>query len=323
MHVILVTLLLPNILWVFHRILAVALLTYAYASLRKYAAKTPGKYNGESAILRNEPVKAALVYGFVKDNIDILKTEEEFQGEDGLFALKQLLLLISNIDGTSNVNSGEVVVFNDKNPEQICYGITINRVDERIVVSFRGTQSFFDVIHDIKFSCQKVANPLYGQTKNQKRFIQNHKGFYGRSLNSLLELIFSFSFLSPYHCIVMACLINFYSISCVYINFPFLFLPDCLFQHKEDGKTKFQTIMDQLLSVVKENPDYKVYITGHRYVAPSPLKMMLFYLSLLSLSLKSKCSIIFFYCNKNCKKKSWGCLGHLIYFFCLHTTIFG
>jgi len=129
----------------------VALLTYAYASLRKYAAKTPGKYKGESAILKNEPVKAALVYGFVKENIDILKTEEEFQGEDGLFALKQLLLLISNIDGaTAGKNSGELVVFNDKNPEQICYGITLNRV-----------------------------NPLYGQTKNQKRYFQNHQGFYG------------------------------------------------------------------------------------------------------------------------------------------------
>jgi hypothetical protein len=189
----------------FHRILTVALLTYAYASLRKYAAKTPGKYNGESAILRNEPVKAALVYGFVKDNIDILKTEEEFQGEDGLFALKQLLLLISNIGGASNANSGEVVVFNDKNPEQICYGISLNRVDKRIVVSFRGTSSFFDVIHDIKFSCQKVANPLYGETKNQKRFIQNHKGFYGTSLDTLLKLMF-FLFFAPYYSIVIACL---------------------------------------------------------------------------------------------------------------------
>jgi hypothetical protein len=180
----------------------VALLTYAYASLRKYAAKTPGKYKGESAILKNEPVKAALVYGFVKDNIDILKTEEEFQGEDGLFALKQLLLLISNMDGaTGGTNSGEfeLVVFNDKNPDQICYGITLNRVDKRIVVSFRGTHSFFDVIHDIKVSCRKVKNPLYGQTKNQKRYFQNHQGFYGTYaacnilfLGDILIYLFSF-----------------------------------------------------------------------------------------------------------------------------------
>jgi predicted ATP-binding protein involved in virulence len=68
-----------------------------------------------------------------------------------------------------------------------------------------GTSSFFDVIHDIKFSCQKVANPLYGETKNQKRFIQNHKGFYGTSLNTLLKLIF-FLFFAPYYSIVIACL---------------------------------------------------------------------------------------------------------------------
>jgi hypothetical protein len=206
----------------------VALLTYAYASLRKYAAKTPGKYKGESAILKNEPVKAALVYGFVKENIDILKTEEEFQGEDGLFALKQLLLLISNIDGaTAGKNSGELVVFNDKNPEQICYGITLNRVDKRIVVSFRGTHSLFDVIHDIKISCRKVTNPLYGQTKNQKRYFQNHQGFYGtyaaRNILFLGDMLF---YLFSSHSITVHLYHgNKYSILCFFFNTFFSRLP--------------------------------------------------------------------------------------------------
>jgi hypothetical protein len=35
---------------------------------------------------------------------------------------------------------------------------------------------------------------------------------------------------------------------------------------KEDGILKFDLIMNQLIKVKKENPNYKVYITRHRYV---------------------------------------------------------
>ena len=35
---------------------------------------------------------------------------------------------------------------------------------------------------------------------------------------------------------------------------------------KEDGILKFDLIMNQLIKVKKENPNYKVYVTGHRYV---------------------------------------------------------
>jgi hypothetical protein len=33
---------------------------------------------------------------------------------------------------------------------------------------------------------------------------------------------------------------------------------------------KFDLIMNQLIKVKKENPDYKVYVTGHRYVVFYP-----------------------------------------------------
>jgi len=41
---------------------------------------------------------------------------------------------------------------------------------------------------------------------------------------------------------------------------------DCLFKDKEggvNGKIKFQVIMDQLIQLKAENPDYRIYITGH------------------------------------------------------------
>jgi hypothetical protein len=159
----------------------VANLTYAYATLRQCAAKNPGKYRGEKAILHDEPVTGTQIFGFIKDNIEILKDEQEFQGEDGLFALKQLQMVLMDVDGNNGTRSsnGELVVFNDKDPKQICYGITLNKAEKRIVASFRGTSSFYDAIDDVKVAGAKVANPLFGVTKGQKRSLQIHQGFYG------------------------------------------------------------------------------------------------------------------------------------------------
>jgi hypothetical protein len=41
---------------------------------------------------------------------------------------------------------------------------------------------------------------------------------------------------------------------------------DALFKDKENGVTKFDFIMNQILQLKKENPEFKVYVTGHRYV---------------------------------------------------------
>lgn len=163
------------------QIYIVAILTYAYATLRQCASKNPGKYRGEQAILHDGPVTGTKIFGFIKDNIEILKNEQEFQGEDGLFALKQLQMVLMDVDADNNTRSsdGELVVFNDKDPKQLCYGITLNKAEKRIVVSFRGTSSFYDAIDDIKVAGAKVANPLYGETKRQKSSLQLHQGFYG------------------------------------------------------------------------------------------------------------------------------------------------
>jgi len=194
----------------------VALLTYSYATVRQCAAKKPDVYNGEEAILNDEPVTARDIYSFIKDNIDVLKNEKDFQGEGGAFVLKQLQALLDLDKSEDLKDNSEVIVFNDKYARQLCYGIALNRVDKRIVVSFRGTSSVFDMVDDIKVAGADVQNPLYQETPKQKRQMQIHKGFY-----------------------------------------------NALFKDQEGGMLKFDLIMNQLIKVKKENPDYKVYVTGH------------------------------------------------------------
>ncbi len=58
----------------------VALLTYAYASLRKYAAKTPGKYKGEMLELRISRIKKAKLppkMGLVNHVVPVAELEQE------------------------------------------------------------------------------------------------------------------------------------------------------------------------------------------------------------------------------------------------------
>ncbi len=47
-------------------------------------------------------------------------------------------------------NESEVLELNHKFACQLFYGIVLNRLDKRIVVSFRGTSSNFDVVDDIQ-----------------------------------------------------------------------------------------------------------------------------------------------------------------------------
>lgn len=39
-----------------------------------------------------------------------------------------------------------------------------------------------------------------------------------------------------------------------------------LLEDKEQGKLKFDVIMEQLVVEMKKYPGYKLYVTGHRYV---------------------------------------------------------
>jgi hypothetical protein len=155
----------------------VALLTYSYATLRQYAAKKPDAYEGEEAILNDEPVTGKDIYKFVKDNIKTLNKEKGFTGKDGDFQLKQLQALL-DYGPSESLKDSKVILFSDKNPRQLCYGIALNMVDKRIVVSFRGTNGLLDMMDDIRVAGADVQNPLYKETPNQKRQMQIHDGFY-------------------------------------------------------------------------------------------------------------------------------------------------
>ncbi len=157
-----------------------ALLTYSYATLRKYAAEKPDVYVGEEVILKGGSVTCQEIYGFVRDNIDILKNEKDFKGEDGDFAFKQLQALL-NLNKSEDFKDDSVItIFNDKHDRHLCYGIGLNKVKERIVVSFRGTSSIFDIVDDVKVAGVDAENPLYRETPIQNRTMQIHKGFYSK-----------------------------------------------------------------------------------------------------------------------------------------------
>jgi hypothetical protein len=160
----------------------VALLTYSYASLRKYAARKHDVYVGEEAILNNNgSVTSQEIYGFVIDNIDILKNEKDFKGEDGDFVLKQRQALL-NLNKSEELNDDiEVSIFNDKHAKHLCYGIGLNKVKKLIVVSFRGTRSIFDIVDDIQVAGVEAENPLFGETPKQNETMKIHKGFYSKS----------------------------------------------------------------------------------------------------------------------------------------------
>lgn len=122
------------------------------------------------------------IYSFISDNFDLLKKEKQLQGEDGAFPFEQLQALLKLDKSEELKENSEVIMFSDKDPRQLCYGIALNKVQKRIVVSFRGTNGRFDVYDDIRVAGEDAKNPLYNTTSNQKKIMQIHKGFYGKSL---------------------------------------------------------------------------------------------------------------------------------------------
>lgn len=164
--------------------IVVALLTYAYATVRECAkgeSRRNGVYKNKELILNDNPVTAQDIYGFISDNFDLLKKEKQLQGDDGAFPFEQLQALLKLDKSEELKENSEVIVFSDKDPRQLCYGIALNKVQKRIVVSFRGTNGRFDIYDDIRVAGEDAKNPLYNTTSNQKKIMQIHNGFYGKS----------------------------------------------------------------------------------------------------------------------------------------------
>jgi len=197
----------------------VALLTYAYATVRECARiknRPNVVYKNKELILNDKPVTSQDIYGFIRDNIELLKKEKEFLGKDGVFPFEQLQALLQLDKSDDLKDNSEVIVFDDKDPRQLCYGITLNKVQKRIVVSFRGTNGIHDVWDDIRVAGVNAKNPLYKATPNQKEIMQIHNGFYS-----------------------------------------------ALFKDKEDNMVKFDVIMNSLIKIKKQYPNFQVYVTGH------------------------------------------------------------
>lgn len=124
--------------------------------------------------------------------MEFLKKEKVFQGDDGALYFRQFQVLLDMDVSKDLKDNSEVVVFKDQindNIWNLCYGIVVNRVDKRIVVSFRGTSNQFDTIDDIQVAGADVPNPLYKdkETPKQKRQMQIHKGFYSTYLQKQIQ----------------------------------------------------------------------------------------------------------------------------------------
>lgn len=181
--------------------ITVALLTYAYATVRGCARiknRPNVVYKNKELILNDKPVTSQDIYGFIRDNIELLKKEKEFLGKDGVFPFEQLQALLQLDKSDDLKDNSEVIVFDDKDPRQLCYGITLNKVQKRIVVSFRGTNGIHDVWDDIRVAGVNAKNPLYKATPNQKEIMQIHNGFYSKSM-SQLTLCSMFYSVQSYH----------------------------------------------------------------------------------------------------------------------------
>jgi hypothetical protein len=60
----------------------VAPLTYSNAAVHEFAVNKPDVYMGEEAIVNYEPVTAQHTWRLIKDIIEVLKNETDFQGDD-------------------------------------------------------------------------------------------------------------------------------------------------------------------------------------------------------------------------------------------------
>jgi len=126
--------------------------------------------------------------GYILTNQDVMRQDEDFEGEDGSFRFSVLDALLKRIDEPTMqiASNGQVIVFDDKDPSELVYGIAVNDWNKRITVSFRGTATSTDKLTDAQVWMEKVKNPYYEATDNQEENIYIHNGFYGEFCSDII-----------------------------------------------------------------------------------------------------------------------------------------
>lgn len=133
------------------------------------------------------------------------------------------------------LNRLEIVTFDDAKSEAECvYAIAVNHAIKRVTVAFRGSVSTRDFIQDAKAVFDAIPNPVEELTAKAPR-VQLHLGFleylYGRRYGR-----------KPKTSDPIGATDNAEAIA---------------------EKPKYQVILDEVRTIFKDHPDYKLYVGGH------------------------------------------------------------
>jgi hypothetical protein len=170
----------------------VSLLIYAYAKLRELSRATPERYEGEDEILDDENVTGKEVLRFVNANKTVLREDLGAGGKDTVEVYQVLLNLVTRLEKSKKLrtfreqtsiermNDAKVVEFDDKDAEtELVYGITVNSLEKRITIVFRGSANIVDWAHNAMTRAASLENPLKDQP-GQSQSIALHSGFAGK-----------------------------------------------------------------------------------------------------------------------------------------------
>mmetsp|Transcript_1722 Transcript_1722/g.2662 ORF Transcript_1722/g.2662 Transcript_1722/m.2662 type:complete len:433 (+) Transcript_1722:160-1458(+) len=201
-----------------------SLLMYPIAELRRVAREFPENFSDPDDILK-EPITASEVEQLLVDNA---KTLMGFFGNETMGVLNTVMDTIvarQQTDvGKHRKPTATLIDFADDNSNsELVYAIGKDDARKRVTVSFRGSVTMTDWRQDAQIWMEKIANPL-AHIKGQPKNIRIHHGFY-----------------------------------------EYLFYTTTHGETRKDGTlmSKYELIIAQAASLLKKNPGYKLFVTGH------------------------------------------------------------
>jgi hypothetical protein len=196
--------------------------------LRNLAIKNPDKLKNRESILNNnmEAIDATDIVSFAQDNKQVLEEltlnyTEKIKGAEKVSTESDVSFHhLWNVD-LAKLEKGKVTVAIDTDvaDKELVYGIAVDHVHKRAIVTFRGSETGEDWVRNLGGNYKNVANPHFVQGgKEQPEKIRLHTGFHDYLLKK-----------------------------------PWL----------SDREKKYDMIKRELAKVIKANPGYALFVTGH------------------------------------------------------------
>lgn len=210
--------------------LDVAMHTYSYSCLRKLAIAFKDDLKNTESILNvnMEAIDAADFVSFARDNKKVLQEwlglKDKTVKKDG-----KTVKISMESEGSFNklwdmdvtkLEKGKVTVAIDTDNEEneLVYGIVVDHVHKRAIVTFRGSETGEDWRSNAGINFKQVPNPHFVGGKEQPKKIKLHTGFHDYLLGK-----------------------------------PWF----------SDSGIKYDIIKGGLAKVMKANPGYELFVTGH------------------------------------------------------------